>query len=82
MDTISIVLVALRAAALSLSIAGEKRTSDSLYTLSDLVEAGRITDDHMRLVAEKLRERDLTKLDWDDVIARATADSARLHADK
>lgn len=80
MNPVLIALVSLRSAALALAVGGNQRASDSLYAVSDAIEAGRATDEHMRLVAEKLKERDITSVDWDDVEQRILADADRLHA--
>lgn len=80
MNPVLVALVSLRSAALALAIGGNKRASDSLYAVSDAIEAGRATDEHMRLVAEKLKARDLTAMDWDDVEQRIRQDADRLHA--
>lgn len=74
------VLVALRAAALSLSLAGRTKASEYLYLLADVVEAGRATDAHMAGVAEVLKNRTLTDADWDDVEARIQLHSAALQS--
>lgn len=81
MNPMLYLLVALRAAALALGIAGEKRSSDSIYALADGIEAGRASDEHMRLVAEKLKSRNITAEDWDDVLRRIDEDAARLHSE-
>lgn len=78
MNGLTLAIVGLRAAALALLVAGDTRSSERLYTLADLVEAGKATDDHMALVAEKLKQRELTDADWDDVMSRINADSAGL----
>lgn len=80
MNMTTLVLIALRAAALGLALTGSK-SADRLYTLADLIEAGKLTDDHMREVAERLKSRDITDADWDDVMARIDAASAALHSD-
>lgn len=73
-------LVTLRGVALALSLAGQTRASNSLYTLADAAEAGVVVDDHLAAVAAKLKERPATDDDWADVSARIDADSARLQA--
>lgn len=79
MDTTTLVLIALRAAALGLSLApGRDKTANNLYVLADVIEAGKATDEHMREVAEKLKSRDITDEDWDDVMQRIEEHSARL----
>lgn len=80
MNPLLIALVSLRSAALALSLGGNQRASDSLYSVADAIEAGRATDEHMRLVADKLKERDLTSVDWDDVEQRIRQDADRLHS--
>jgi hypothetical protein len=80
MNGLTLAIVGLRAAALALLLAGDKRSSDRLYTLADLVEAGKATDDHMALVAEKLKNRDITDADWDEVMSRIEEDSNRLQS--
>jgi hypothetical protein len=78
MNRVTLAVIGLRAAALALLVAGDVKTSDRLYLLADLVEAGRATDEHMALVAEKLKSRELTEADWDDVFARIEADFGTL----
>lgn len=77
-DAKLLAIVALRAAALALSLAGQSKAADALYTLADAYEAGAAVDAHMAAVAEKLKSRPLTEADWADVIARIEADSDRL----
>ena len=79
MNPAIIIVVALRATALALGLAGQQKAADSLYALADGIEAGRATDEHMRLVAEKLKARDITDADWTDVLDRIASDAARLH---
>lgn len=81
MNSTLIALLSLRAAALAASLAGSASTARALYASADLIESGRATDEHMALVAAKLKERDLTDADWADVATRIEADSARLHQD-
>ena len=80
LNPLTISLIALRGAALGLSLAGETRGSNALYGIADLVEAGLATDEHMAGVAERLKAGPLTAADWDDVEARIAKDRARLHA--
>lgn len=80
MTPLTIGLIALRSAALALNLTGDTKTSNALYLVSDAIEAGKATDEHMALVAEKLKERDITQVDWDDVLQRIETDHARLHA--
>lgn len=79
MNPTIIALLSLRAAALAATLAGQASTGNALYALADLVESGRATDAHLAEVAEKLKSRELTDADWDDVRARIEADAARLH---
>ncbi|MCL2876869.1 MAG: hypothetical protein FWF12_11445 [Betaproteobacteria bacterium] len=55
-----------------------QKAGQALYLLADLLSAGKATDDHMAVVAEKLKNREISKEDWDDVFARIEIDSARL----
>lgn len=71
-------VVALRAAAAALAIAGDTKTSGSMHAVADAIEAGKATDEHLALVAQKLKERDLTQVDWADVHQRIEDDHARL----
>lgn len=73
-------LIGLRSAALGLAIAGQQKTAGSLYLLADAIEAGRVNEAHMREVADKLNAREINDADWDDVLQRIDADSARLQA--
>ena len=78
MDKVTLAVIGLRASALALTLSGQVKAANSLYALADLVEAGRASDAHMELVAEKLKTRDITDADWDDVISRIETDSDRL----
>lgn len=80
MNPLTYVLIALRSAALAVDIAGRSNTAEALYGIADAIEAGKATDAHMALVAEKLKARAIEASDWDDVLARIEIDSARLHA--
>lgn len=57
---------------------GQQKTSDALFALADAAEAGKAVDEHMKLVAEKLKDRDATDEDWADVIDRINRDGDRL----
>lgn len=78
MDGVTLGVIGLRAAALALLLSGRTAEANKLYALADLVEAGQASDEHMKLVAEKLKSRSLTDADWQDVMDRIAADSARL----
>lgn len=80
MTPVTIALITIRSAALALLTAGDTKTSNALYLVADAIEAGKATDEHMRTVADKLKERDLSSLDWDDVLQRIETDHARLHS--
>lgn len=80
-STTMIAIVSLRSAALAATLAGDAKTAAALHLVADSIAAGQATDAHLALVAEKLKERDLTQLDWTDVTDRINADRARLHAD-
>lgn len=73
-------VIALRGLALATLLAGKAKLADTLYATADLVDAGRATDEHLRLVAEKLKARELEESDWEDVYARIEASRAQLHA--
>lgn len=86
---IDLILIALRAAALGITLssnasprpAGTTRRGDQLYQLADLIEAGQLSDAHMKEVAEKLKDRSATDVDFDDVLARIAAHRKDLHQD-
>lgn len=78
LNPISLVLIGLRGAALGLELQGQKRSADSLYALADAAEAGKAIDEHMALVAAKLKDRNANDDDWKDVTERIEADSERL----
>lgn len=80
MNTMTLLIISLRSAALALLVAGDTKTADRLYAVANAIEAGRATDEHMKLVAEKLKSRKPTDADWDDVMSRIDADSARLQS--
>lgn len=82
MDPITLILIGLRAAALGLSLSGgNTKRGEQLYQLADLVEAGKLTDEHMRKVADMLKDRNATDADFDDVLARISAHRDELHKD-
>lgn len=68
-------IVGLRAAALALGFAGQTSASRVVSSAADAVEGGFAVDDHMKLVAEKLKVGPSTDADWDDVDARIKASS-------
>lgn len=80
MNPILYVLIALRSAALAASLTGKTPAADALYALADSIEAGRATEAHMQMVADKLKERELTEEDWDDLARRIAEDRDRLHS--
>jgi hypothetical protein len=73
-------VVSLRAAALAAELAGRTSIASALRSLATLLESGVDVEAHMREVAAKLKERDLTDADWSDVANRIHADAARLHS--
>lgn len=75
-----VTLIGLRAAALGLALSGQQKLASSLYVLADALEAGRASEEHLRLVAEKLNAREINDADWDEVLQRIETDSARLQA--
>lgn len=78
MNPLVLALIGLRAAALALELQGQAKAANTLYSLADAAEAGKAVDDHLALVAEKLKDREASDDDWADVISRIEADSARL----
>lgn len=80
MNSVTLAIIGLRAAALALVVAGDSKSADRLYLLADVVEAGKATDEHMRIVAEKLKSSELTADDWDDVMRRIEEDYAALQS--
>lgn len=80
MDVATLMLIALRSAALGLTLSGGSRRGDQLYQLADLVEAGQATDAHMKEVAAKLKDRNATDADFDDVLGRIAQHRQELHS--
>lgn len=80
MSPLIIALVSLRTTALAADLAGRGTLADQLYSFADAVDAGRATEEHMKLVAEKLKTRAITDADMAEVMARIDADSAELRA--
>jgi anthranilate phosphoribosyltransferase len=78
MNTSLLTLIGLRAAALALASAGQQKSADTLYLLSDAIVAGRATDEHMASVAQLLASREVTDADMDDVMQRIATASDRL----
>lgn len=82
MDASLLTLIGLRASALAMTNAGQVQAGVALYLLADAIEAGRATDEHMRLVAEKLKAGSIELTDWDDVARRISGDQDRLHSQR
>lgn len=80
MNGVTLAIIGLRAAALALLVAGDTKSSQRMYLLADLVESGKATDDHMQLVAEKLKAGPIVDADWDDVMQRIEDDYAALQS--
>ncbi len=78
MNGLLLAVVGIRAAALALLLSGNTVASQRLYTLADLIEAGKATDEHMRLVAEKLKNGGPTEEEWSELMDRIEADHAEL----
>lgn len=78
MDVLTLALIGLRGAALGLSLQGQRSASDALLSLADAAEAGKNVDEHMAIVAAKLKDRNSTPADWEDVAARINAHSEQL----
>lgn len=75
-------IVALRAAALALTLTGNSRGGEALRVLASAVESGVAIDEHMASVAEKLATGTITDADWEDVLSRVRAASDKLQAAK
>lgn len=81
MNITTLILIALRSAALGLSLApGQDKMANNLYLLADVIEAGKATDAHMAEIAEKLKSRSVTDDDWSDVMERIEKHSATLQS--
>lgn len=72
----SIILV-LRALATLFGLQGQTKTQSTINLLLDAAESGLNVDEHMKHVAEDLKNGVVPN--WDDVLARIQADSDRLH---
>lgn len=72
-------LVALRGSAMGLSIGGRPKTAEAFYNIADAIESGRATDEHLRTIAEKLKNRHSTEDDWVTWSAQLDKDIERLH---
>lgn len=77
MNALTLALIALRAAALGLSLQGEQKGAALLRLLADSAESGRNVDAHLAEVAEKLKSGDA--IDWDELTARLEAAGELLH---
>lgn len=71
-------LIGIRTSAMTLALTGNAEASRYLYALADLIEAGKATDEHMQLVADKLKNGLLSKEDWDNLMARIDAEHQAL----
>ena len=80
LSLVSLALIGIRGAALALSLGGQTKAATALGTLADAAEAGKNIDDHMALVADKLRARASTDADWQEVADAVEADLGRLNA--
>lgn len=78
MDALSLSLIGVRGVAIVLGLQGQTRAADQLYLLADAAEAGENVDARMALVAAKLKERNSTDADWEDVATRIAAHSDQL----
>lgn len=78
MSPLTLALISIRGVALSLSLQGQRQASDALSALANAAESGKAVDEHMALVAEKLKARAATDADWADVTSRIQADLAGL----
>ncbi len=73
-------VLALRAAALALTLTGNSRGGEALRAIAAAVDAGLEVDEHMASVAAKLEAGTITDADWEDVLSRVRSASARLQA--
>jgi hypothetical protein len=80
MNTVMLIVIGLRAAALTASLAGQTKLAGQLYQLADFVSAGVVSDLHMKEVADKLAERNANDADFSDVLARIEQHRAELHS--
>lgn len=76
----ALVLIGLRSTALALQLQGQQGPGAALILLADGIESGQNVDDHMELIAQKLKAGNASAEDWEDVADRIMADSARLQA--
>jgi hypothetical protein len=81
MDAVTLGVIGLRGAALGLNLQGQATAANQLYLLADAIEAGENVDEHMKIVAEKLKDRNSNDSDWSDVAARIAAHSDELQTD-
>lgn len=79
MNSVLLTIITLRSIATIAQVTGDIKTANMLRLLADSIEVGAATDEHLALVAEKLKTRDLTEADWDDVLSRIEVDRRRLH---
>lgn len=80
MDKVTLGVIALRAAALAATLAGQVKLATQLYQVADLISSGLVTDLHMKEVADKLAERNAIDADFTDVIARIETERNQLHS--
>lgn len=79
LNPLTLALVGLRAAAMALSLHGQREAASTLNLLADSASAGHNVDAHLQEVADKLRGGE--SIDWDDLMGRIEAASADLHRD-
>lgn len=80
MNSLSLGLVSLRAAALALLVSGNTRAAETLYALADAAAAGQAIDAHMAEVARLLEGRAVTDAEWQDVLGRIQTASETLQS--
>lgn len=80
MNWVLLGVVGLRASALAALLAGQVKLSAQLYQLADFVEAGVITDEHMKEVADKLATRNAEDADFADVLDRIQKHRDEFHS--
>lgn len=82
MDPVTMALIVMRGLALAMSTAGRQQEAEQIFKLSDLVAAGRATDEHMRRVADILGERSATSIDLSEIIQSIENERTKLHSDE
>lgn len=77
---LQLMLVGLRGLALLFALSDRQSDAERFYKLADLVDAGRVSDEQMREVAQLLSRRRAVATDFDDILERIETERERLHA--